>query len=42
MILNESYEQLGLRNNEVSIYQKHKRVLVTEVFKSLTDINPDL
>ena len=38
---NESYEQLLLRNNEVSIYQKQLRILDTEVFKSLADINPD-
>ena len=28
-------------NNEVSIHQKQLRILATEVFKSLTDINPD-
>ena len=38
---NESYEELLLRNNEVSIYQKQLRILDTEVFKSLADINPD-
>ena len=37
----ESYEELLLRNNEVSIYQKQLRILDTEVFKSLADINPD-
>ena len=38
---NESYEELLLRNNEVSIHQKQLRILATEVFKSLADINPD-
>ena len=38
---NESYEQLLLRNNEVSIHQKQLRIVTTEVFKSLADINPD-
>ena len=35
------YEELLLRNNEVSIHQKHLRTLATEVFKSLADMNPD-
>ena len=38
---NDSYEELLLRNNEVSIHQKQFRILATEVFKSLADINPD-
>ena len=38
---NESYEELFLRNSEVSIHQKQLRILATEVFKSLADINPD-
>ena len=38
---NESYEVLLLRKNEVSVYQKQLRILDTEVFKSLADINPD-
>ena len=38
---NDSYEELLLRNNDVPIYQKQLRILDTEVFKSLTDINPD-
>ena len=38
---NECYEELLVGNNEVSIHQKHLRILGTEVFKSLTDINPD-
>ena len=37
----ESYEVLLLRKNEVSVYQKQLRILDTEVFKSLADINPD-
>ena len=38
---NESYEELLLRNNEVSIHKKQLRILATEVFKSLADINSD-
>lgn len=34
---NESHEVLLLRSKEVTIHQK-QRILVTEVFKSLTDI----
>ena len=39
---NESYEELLLRNNEVSSHQKQLRILATEVFKGLGDINSDL
>ena len=38
---NESYEELLVRNNEVSIHHKQLRILATEVFRSLADINPD-
>ena len=38
---NESYEELLLCKNEVSIHQKQLRILATEVFKSLPDLNPD-
>ena len=38
---NESYEELLLLNNEVSIHQKQLNILATEVFKSLADLNPD-
>ena len=38
---NESYKDLFLLNNEVSIHQKQLRILATEVFKSLADVNPD-
>ena len=37
----ESYEELLTRSNEVSIHQKHLHTLATEIYKSLTDINPD-
>ena len=37
---NESYEEL-LILNKVSIHQKQLRILATEVFKSLADLNPD-
>ena len=38
---NECYEELLIRNNEVSIYQEQLRTLATEIYKSLTDVNPD-
>ena len=38
---NESYDELLLRNNAVSFHQKQLRILATEVFKSLADINLD-
>ena len=37
----ESYDELLTCSNEVSIHQKHLDALATEIFKSLTDINPD-
>ena len=33
--------ELLIRNNEVSIHQKQLRTLATEIYKSLTDVNPD-
>ena len=38
---NESYEELLLRNNQVSIHQKQLRILATAVFKSFADLNAD-
>ena len=38
---NESYEKLLLRNNAVSMHQKQLRILATEIFESLADLNPD-
>ena len=38
---NECYEELLIRKNKVSIHQKQLRTLTTEVYKSLTDVNPD-
>ena len=38
---NECYEELLMRNNEISIYQKQLRLLATEIYKSLTDVNSD-
>ena len=38
---NESYEELLLRNNEVSVHQNQLRILAGEVFKSLANMNPD-
>ena len=37
----KSYDKLLTRSNEVPIHQKHLHALATEIFKSLTDINPD-
>ena len=37
----ESYKELLLLNNEVSIHQKQLCILATEIFKSLADLNPD-
>ena len=38
---NECYEELLIQNNEISIRQKQLRTLATEIYKSLTDVNPD-
>ena len=38
---NELYEELLLRNNEVPFHQMQLRLLATEIFKSLADINSD-
>ena len=38
---NECYEELLIRYNEVSIHQKQLRTLTAEIYKSLTDVNPD-
>ena len=38
---NESYGELLIRNNEVSIHQKQLRTLATEIYKSLTDVSSD-
>ena len=37
----ESYENLLLESRSVSIYQRHLRLLVTENYKSTTQINPE-
>ena len=38
---NESFEDLILHSNKVSIHQKQLRQLTTEVYKSLTDVSPE-
>ena len=38
---NESFEDLLLHSNEVSIHQKQLRQLTTEIYKSLTDLSPE-
>ena len=37
----ESYENLLLESSSVSIHQRHLRFLVTEIYKSTTQINPE-
>ena len=39
--IDDSYNNLLLRSNSVSIPQKHLRFLVTEIFKSISQINPE-
>ena len=38
---NECYEELLILKNKVSILQKQLRTLATEIYKSVTDENPD-
>ena len=37
----ESYENLLLESSSVSVHQRHMRFLVTEIYKSTTQINPE-
>ena len=37
--IDDSYKNLLLRSNSVSIHQRHLRFLVTEIFKSVSQIN---
>ena len=37
----ESYENLLLKSSSVSVHQRHLRFLVTEIYKSTTQINPE-
>ena len=39
---NKCYEELFIRNKEVSIHQKQLSTFATEIYKSLRDVNPDL
>ena len=39
---NESLEDLFLRSDEVSIYQKQLRQFTIEIRQSLTDLSPEL
>ena len=39
---NESLEDLFLRSDEVSIYQKQLRQFTTKIRQSLTDLSPEL
>ena len=36
----ESYENLPNLDNSVSLHQRHLRILVTEIFKSVSETNP--
>ena len=36
---NKCYEELFIRDNEVSIHKKQLRTLATEIYKSLKDVN---
>ena len=38
---NESFQDLLLHSNEVSIHQKQLCQLTTEIYKSLTDLSPE-
>ena len=38
----ESYENLLLESSSVSVHQRHLRFLLTEIYKSATQINPQL
>ena len=39
--VDDSYNNLLLSSSSVSIHQKHLRVFVTEIFKSIPQINPE-
>ena len=39
--IDDSYKNLLLSSNSVSIHQRHLRFLVTEIFKSISQINPE-
>ena len=39
---NSTYEELLASQNDISIHQKHLKHLVIEVFKSITNLNPEL
>ena len=38
---NKNYDELLRDNNEFSIHQRHLRALICEVFKSLSNLNPE-
>ena len=38
---NESFDNLVLHSNEVSIHQKQLRQLTTEIYKSVADLSPE-
>ena len=38
---NSTYEELLVSHNDISIHQKHLKHLAIEVYKSLTNLNPE-
>ena len=38
---NDNYDNLLLQTNMVSVHQKHLRVLMTEIYKSISQLNPE-
>ena len=39
--IDDSYNNLLVRSNSASIHQRHVRMLVTEIFKTISQINPE-
>ena len=38
---NDTYDNLLLQSNTVSVHQRHLRFLVTEIYKSISQLNPE-
>ena len=39
---NDTYDNLLLQSNTVSVHQRHLRFLMTEIYKSISQLNPEL
>ena len=39
--LNDTYDNLFLQNNTVSVHQRHLRFLMAEIYKSILQLNPE-